>query len=230
MLTQLDSNTLNDPNIQAVLNRLHTAADRQTWKLARLYLPLWLKMKLAGRDRIPWSEMASKSKDLYIPLDRDQGKFCYLLARSLNAKRIVEYGTSFGVSTIYLAAAVRDNGGGIVIGTELVPEKVAQARQNIADAGLANFVEIRQGDALETLKDPGGTIDMVLLDGWKNGYIPMIELLTPHIRTGGVAIGDNIFSFKKDLMPYVEYMQNPENGFQSVTLNMSDGTEFSVRR
>ncbi len=229
-MTQRNSNTLNDPNVQIVLDRLHTTASGQTWKLARLYVPFWLKMKLTGRDRIPWSEMAPKFKDLYLPLDPEQGKFCYLLARSLNARRIVEYGTSFGVSTIYLAAAVRDNGGGIVIGTELVPEKVEKARQNIADAGLANFVEIRQGNALETLKEPGGTIDMVLLDGWKDLYVPIIQLLSPHIRAGGIAIGDNIFSFKKDLIPYVEYMQNPENGFQSVTLNMSDGTEFSVKQ
>ncbi|MFY0538722.1 O-methyltransferase [Nannocystis pusilla] len=133
------------------------------------------------------------------------------------------------MSTIYFAAAVRDNGGGLVIGTELVPEKVAQARANLREAGLEAFAEIREGDALQTLQEPLGAIDMVLLDGWKDLYLPIIRMLGPQVRPGGVVIGDNIFTFKRDLAPYVAYMQDPANGFRSSTLHLADGTEFSVR-
>jgi predicted O-methyltransferase YrrM len=152
-----------------------------------------------------------------------------MVARSLRARRIVEFGTSFGVSTIYLSAAVRDNGGGVVIGSEIEPGKVAKARANLEEAGLSDQVEIRQGDACETLKDPGGAVDMVLLDGMKELYLPIVEMLKPHLREGAVVIADNILAFRKTLRPYSAHMQDVANGFQSVTLFLGDGTEYSVR-
>ena len=79
---------------------------------------------------------------------------------------MAEFATSIGMSTIYFAAAVRDNGGGKVIGSELVPAKVAAACHNLADAGLADYAEIREGDARQTLQDLGGKVDFILIDGW----------------------------------------------------------------
>ncbi len=84
------------------------------------------------------------------------GRFLYMIARAARATRIIEFGTSMGISTIYLAAALRDNGGGRLIGTELEPAKVARARANLDAAGLVDLVEIREGDALDTLGDVGG--------------------------------------------------------------------------
>jgi len=167
-------------------------------------------------------------KDAYIPVDPDQGKFLYVTARVLNAKRIVEFGTSFGISTIYLAAAARANGGN-VIGTELVPEKVNAARANVAQAGLAQFVDIREGDAMKTLSTIDEPIDLLLLDGWKDIYLPMVKMLTPKLRAGAAVIADNVFTFKTALRPYVEHMQNRENGFDSVTLPLGHGMEYSMR-
>lgn len=167
-------------------------------------------------------------KDAYIPVDPDQGKFLYVTARVLNAKRIVEFGTSFGISTIYLAAAARANGGN-VIGTELVPEKVNAARANVAQAGLAQFVNIREGDAMKTLSTIDEPIDLLLLDGWKDIYLPMVKMLTPKLRAGAAVIADNVFTFKTALRPYVAHMQNRENGFDSVTLPLGHGMEYSMR-
>jgi predicted O-methyltransferase YrrM len=86
----------------------------------------------------------------------EQGNLIYLLCRGLRANRVAEFATSIGMSTLYFAAAVRDNGGGMVIGSELVPAKVEAARHNLAEAGLADYAEIRQGDARQTLRDLGG--------------------------------------------------------------------------
>jgi hypothetical protein len=105
------------------------------------------------------AEEVERLKDLYVPVSPKQGRLLYLVARSLRAQRIVEFGTSFGISTTYLAAAVRDNGGGVVVGSELEPGKVATARRHLEEAGLSTFVDIREGDAQETLKNPGGTVD-----------------------------------------------------------------------
>lgn len=213
-----------DARVMSVLARLHGEAARQKLSIVRAFAGVVLM-----RKRLSWGELGERARDLYLPLSAEQGAFCYLLARSIGAKRIVEFGTSFGVSTIYFAAAVRDNGGGLVTGTELVAAKAAKARDNLREAGLEAFAEVREGDALQTLRDVEGPIDMVLLDGWKDGYLPAIELLGPRVRPGGVVIGDNIFTFRKDLAPYVAHMQDPRNGFRSTTLDLADGTELSVR-
>jgi predicted O-methyltransferase YrrM len=218
---------LADPRIRAVLDRLHAEAGKQTLSLVRL-LGSFAGDKLRGRHPSV-AEEVERLKDLYVPVSPKQGRFLYLVARSLRAQRIVEFGTSFGISTTYLAAAVRDNGGGVVIGSELETGKVAIARRNIDEAGLRDFVEIREGDAQETLKDPGGTVDMVLLDGFKQLYLPMLKMLAPGLRQGAVVLADNIFTFRYALASYVAYVQDPAHGFCSVTLFLGDGMEYSVR-
>jgi predicted O-methyltransferase YrrM len=69
---------------------------------------------------------------------------------------------------------------------------------------------------------------MVLLDGWKDLYLPILEILKPKLRPRAVVLADNIYTFKKALRPYVEYVQDPKNGFASSTLQISDGFEMSV--
>lgn len=223
----MTTNTLDTPAVQRVLERLHSAAGAQRAAFIPIALYWGLDALLGRKPSV--EEEARRFKDLYIPLDRDTGRFAYLVARSLGARRIVEFGTSFGISTIYLAAAVRDNGGGVVIGSEIEPGKVAQARANLEEAGLSDQVEIREGDAQETLRDPGGTVDMVLLDGWKDLYVPILQMLTPHVRPGGIVLADNIRTFPKALAPYVARVQGGEHGFRSVTLPLGQGTEYSVR-
>jgi predicted O-methyltransferase YrrM len=148
-------------------------------------------------------------------------------ARAVNAKHVVEFGTSFGISALYLAAAMRDTGGHF-IGSETEPSKISVARENIDRAGLSQWAEIREGDALHTFQNLSAPIDLVLLDGWKDLYLPMLKLLTPKLRKGSVIMADNIFTFKKGLAPYVAYMQSPANGFHSTTLPLGSGIEYSV--
>ena len=93
----------------------------------------------------------------------EQGDLIYLLCRGMCATRVVDFATSIGMSAIYFAAAMRDNGGGTVIGSELVPEKVTTARRNLADAGLADYADIREGDARQTLSSVGGPVDFALI-------------------------------------------------------------------
>jgi predicted O-methyltransferase YrrM len=165
----------------------------------------------------------------YMALDPAQGVFCYLLARSMKARRIIEFGTSFGVSTIYLAMAVRDNGGGIVIGTEMVSDKARQARSNLQEAGLLEFVDIRIGDALETLKNETEPVDFFLNDGFPPSALPVLKIIAPLMRSGGIIITDNVGLFRAEYRGYVEYLRDPGNGFQSALLGLNEGTEFSVK-
>lgn len=219
------STLLQDPT-RAVLDELHAAAKGDRWRFVTLAPSILLGMA-SGRSF--WEVLTPTAmKDFYIPVSPEQGQFLYLTARALGARNIVEFGTSFGISTIYLAAAAKDNGGGSVIGSEIESEKWQVARRNLARAGVEEHADVRLGDALQTLQEVPNGIDLVLLDGWKDLYMPVLELLKPRLRPGAVVLADNIFTFKDSLRPYVEYMQAGTNGFVSTTLHLSDGFEYSV--
>jgi predicted O-methyltransferase YrrM len=158
----------------------------------------------------------------------EQGNLIYLLCRGLRTNRVAEFATSIGMSTLYFAAAVRDNGGGMVIGSELVPAKVEAARHNLAEAGLEHYAEIRQGDARQTLRDLGGPVDFVLIDGWPLNDGPslarqIIEIVAPQLRLGGYVMNDNA---EPD---FLDFIRDPSSGFLSVTLPLKGGTELCVK-
>ena len=209
-----------------VLARLHAEAKGDRLRFLG-FLPK-LAAGLAQRKGL-WDVMTPAAmKEVYMPVNPDQGKLLYLTARALGARNVVEFGTSFGISTIYLGCAVKDNGGGRVIGSEIEPTKHARATQNLRDAGVGEVAEVRLGDALATLAGVPAPIDLVLLDGWKDLYLPILKLLAPKLRRGSVVLADNIFTFRASLRPYVEYVQSGEHGFVSTTLPLSDGFEYSV--
>jgi predicted O-methyltransferase YrrM len=218
---------IDDPRVRGVLDRLYADQKKQVPALLRLSL-VGVRDWLVGHQ-VSVEEEVDRIKSLYVSLSPKQGRLAYMIARSIGARSIVEFGTSFGISTIHLAAAVRDNGGGRVVGTEMVPAKLATARANLQAAGLDDMVEIRAGDARETLRDGPDAIDMVLLDGAKHLYLPILQLLTPRLRTGSVVLADNILMFRRALAPYVQHVQDARNGFSSVTLFLGSGTEYSVR-
>ncbi len=220
------SSLRNEP-LKGVLERLHAAARGDRFRGLKLAPRLALGF-LARRNL--WREVLTPEamKELYIPVSPEQGQLLYLTARAIGARRIVEFGTSFGISTLYLAAAVHDNGGGLVVGSEIEPGKHARAVAHLEEAGLTEVTDVRLGDALETLRELPEPIDLVLLDGWKDLYLPVLELVTPRLRPGAVVLADNIFTFRKSLRPYVNHMQSGEHGFVSTTLHLADGFEYSV--
>jgi predicted O-methyltransferase YrrM len=224
--TETIHSSLQSPQVARTLDRLHRQAQKDALRIA-LAVPFILPDFL-GLRRIDDARLSRRMRSIYIPVSRSQGQLLYLIARSIAARTLVEFGTSFGISTMYLASAVKDNGGGLVVGSELEPSKHARANQHLSEAGLAEFVDIRLGDAVTTLADVEAPIDMVLLDGWKDMYLPVLQILKPKLRPRAVVLADNIFRFKKSLRPYVEYMQSGTNGFVSSTLEISDGFELSV--
>lgn len=216
-----------DPRVRAVLDRLHAAAEAEMEAFAQGAPP----DPRPEPEPQPFNAEGAVEffSDKYISLEREQGNLLYLLARSLGARRAAEFGTSFGVSTTYLATAIRDNGGGLVIGSEIQPSKAAVARANLEEAGVAEFAEIRVGDARETLADPGGPLDLVLIDGFPNLNLTILQLLAPHVRVGGMVMADNVGSFPIEMGDYVAWVQDPANGFASATLPLRGGTELSLR-
>jgi predicted O-methyltransferase YrrM/DNA-binding PadR family transcriptional regulator len=210
----LSDSQIYDPAIRRVLHRLLAAKPRP---------PRGQRQEGERKGLDPYA-----LKNFGFSIRPEQGELIYLLCRSMGARRVAEFATSLGFSAIYLAAAVRDNGGGLVIGSELVPEKVKAARRNLADAGLEALVEIREGDVLETFRDLGGPIDFFLMDGWPTDdevslARRVIELVAPQLRVGAIVLNDNC---EPD---YQQYVQDPANGFLTMSLPFKRTFELSVK-
>ena len=187
----------------------------------------------AAEGAVDWSRFDERTntflRDKLVALDRDKAEFCYHVCRALRARRIVEAGTSFGVSTIFLAAAVRDNGGGIVIATENESGKAAIARRHFTEAGLAGFIDLREGDLCQTLVDIEGPIDFLLADIWTPMALPALSLVHPQLREGAVVIADNTTQFRAAYADYFAFVNDPRNGLRTMTLPFEGGLEFTVR-
>jgi predicted O-methyltransferase YrrM len=214
--------TLTQPTLSLLLDRLFAEADAA--EDLRHPERESLSPEQRSADRADYRRFYGRMKDQPLPVSPATGKLLYLLARSIRARTIVEFGTSFGISTLHLAAALRDNGGGRLIGSEFEPSKIARARKNLAAGGLSDLVEIREGDALETLaRDLPQSIDFVLLDGAKNLYPSILSLLERRLREGALIVADNA-----DASPeYLARVRSTAQGYLSVPFG--DEVELSMR-
>ncbi|RJE17072.1 o-methyltransferase, partial [Aspergillus sclerotialis] len=134
------------PHILALLDRLHAESKAQ-------------ESAITIQD-LQTHDFDDLMRDKFIALDQDKAQFLYQICKTINAKTIVEAGTSFGVSTIYLALAVSENvsatgGKGRVIATENEPEKAKKAKEHWSQCGelVSGVIDLREGDLRETLKD-----------------------------------------------------------------------------
>ena len=218
---------LGDPKLQAIVDRLHAQSLAQEAETGA-----WFSER-AKKGELSWDGLDEKSHrymaDKLVALEADKAEFCHLMCRALRAARVVEIGTSFGVSTLYLAAAVRANGGGVVIGTEHEPAKAQAARGIFAEAGLAGLINLREGDLRETLKIIEGPVDFVLMDIWTEMARPAIELTAPLLRPGAVIVADNTTRVRHTYAAFFDYVNDPANGLTTMTLPFDGGLEMVVK-
>ena len=217
-------NSLTSPPVGPLLDRLFRAAAADPSRSAGL-----AERYPDGFAAVSAREQADAFEQLYIPVSPEGGRLLYTLIRASRPSTVVEFGTSFGISTIHLAAAVRDNGAGRVVSTELNAAKVAEARANLAQADLADQVTILEGDALETLAGLTTPVGFVLLDGWKNLYLPVLRLLEPRLTPGALVVADDTVSMAAQMADYLAYVRNPGRGYLSIAFPESDGLEISCR-
>jgi predicted O-methyltransferase YrrM len=218
--------TLASPAVSALLDRLFAAADRDdpaAFQRAR--------DAIARLERPPGNrERAELMRDVYMPITPDVGRLLYVLTRSRRPETVVEFGTSYGISGIHLAAALRDAGRGRLVTTEFDAVKAGCAQDNFRTAGLADLIEIRIGDAFETLRDGiAGGIEVLLLDGWKPLYLPMLKFLEPRLAPGALIIADDLAVAPEALASYVGYVRAAGSGYVSVEVPLGDRLEISVR-
>ena len=220
------TDTLASPEVAALLNRLFNAADAGDPELlARIQREA--DQRFEGQRYAP--ELAPLFDQAYLPVPPEVGRFLYVLTRAKRPKCIVEVGTSFGVSAIHFACALKDNGEGRLISAELSRAKSEAAAGNLMSLSLGDLVEFRCGDAFETLRSIDGKIDLLFLDGWKDGYLPLLKMLEGAIAPGGLVVADDTKLFPERLASYLAHVREPVNGYRSLDLPIGDGVELSVR-
>jgi predicted O-methyltransferase YrrM len=185
--------TLTTSPLAPLLDRLFAEADAAsaTTMAAVSDIPAEELARLRA-SKTDYLDFYGRLRDAPLAVSRETGALLYMLARGAKAQSIVEFGTAFGISTLHLAAALRDNGGGRLITTEFETSKIARARENLTAGGLVDLVEIREGDALRTFKeDLPETIDLLLLDGAKALYPDILALLENRLRPGAFIVADD---------------------------------------
>lgn len=214
-------NTLREPKVASAIDRMYAEANQQMAQLHERGAQL--------RAAKTAQERADAFSDFYLPVTPESGRLLYTLVRGARPELVVEFGMSLGLSTIHLASAVRDNGTGRVVTTELSAAKVAAATSTFAEVGLDDVITALEGDALQTLATISEPVNFVLLDGWKDLYVPVIQLLEPKLSPGALVIADN--TGLPDAQPYVNYVRDPANGFVGVSFPVrdSDAMEISCR-
>ncbi|MEM7271988.1 MAG: class I SAM-dependent methyltransferase [Actinomycetota bacterium] len=216
----MPANTLATEQVRSTLDALHEDA-KGDWSTLVRNAPqvLW---GLARRQGMMQSFTPAMASEAYLPVSRDGGRLLNTVARATGARHIVEFGTSFGLGTIYLAAAAKDNGGHVTT-SEIEPNKCRVAAENLDRAGLTDHVTILEGDALETLADIEPGIDLLFLDGWKDLYNDILDLLLPRLRTGAIVIGDNVNL--AEARDYFDRVSADDSGF--VTSRVGRDTSIS---
>lgn len=176
-------NLIKHPKAQDTLEKLHasSAHDKQRW---------FELQGESGSDVSKGGGALVRLGEFYLAVSREEGEFLYIFTRAIGARNIVEFGASFGISSIYLAAAAKDNGGTFTT-TEVHPEKCSALRDTFSRAELSDVVQLLEGDARETLKSVNEPIDLLFLDGWKSAYLPIFTLLRPKLAPGAVVLADN---------------------------------------
>jgi predicted O-methyltransferase YrrM len=215
--------TLRDPKVATALERMYAESAEQFASMRDGHID-FSRLESASAQ-----ESADALSEYYLPVTQDAGKLLYALVRAARPATVVEFGMSLGISGIHLASAVRDNGAGRVVTTELSAAKVTAAKKTFAEVGLDDLITVLEGDALVTLQSLDGPVDFVVLDGWKELYVPVLELLEPRLSPGTLVVADN--TSMAELVPYLDYVREPANGYVSVSFPTrdSDSMEISCR-
>lgn len=129
-------------------------------------------------------------KHAYLSITEEQGLFLVELIKKNKFKNIVEFGTSFGISTLFLAQGALETKGRIIT-TELIASKAEKAMENFKKAEVSNIIDVRIGDAMHTLQNHKEPIDLLFLDGWKDLYQPLFNMLESNFHTNTIIYVDN---------------------------------------
>jgi len=204
-----------DPAVWAVIEDYEARAERED--------ELW--------NKLSEEELRRRLDEFLLPVGRAAATLMSLIIRGGELRRILEVGSSYGYSTTWLAAAARAVGGK-VRSLELRPAKAEYARAQLGRAGLTDYVEFHVGDALATLAQLAGPFDFVLIDLWKDLYVPVFDLLHPKLAAGAIIVADNMLEPPGARVHAEAYRERlrAAPGMSSVLLAVGNGLEVSRYR
>jgi predicted O-methyltransferase YrrM len=204
-----------DANIERLLSEYEARAAEE-WRRA---------------DALGPQEFATIRDELLLSVGRATGQLLNLLIRESNAKSILELGTSYGYSAVWLAEAARATGGRVVT-TELAAGKSRHAREKLASVGLDSYVDFKVGDAVRLLEALPGPFDFVLVDLWKDLYVPCFDRFLGKLSDGAIVVADNMLFPENSREHAAAYRQHvrASGRFDSVMLPVGSGLELSRLR
>ena len=168
-----------------------------------------------------------KTAKQYTNIAPENGQFLSILIRSVQARNVLEVGTSNGYSTLWLAAALKETGGRL-ISLEFDQKRAAEAQRHLQEVGLDSITEIRIGNALDEIPKCDTTFDLVFLDAEKNEYRRYLELALPNIRPGGLIVADDTVTMRDEMPDYIEFVFNTPR-LHSVDIPLDDGIILSYK-
>jgi predicted O-methyltransferase YrrM len=204
-----------DRKIEAVLAEYDTRAERESVFMQNSSI----------------EEIEARKDEMLIHIGPDSAQLLSILIKAQGAKTIVELGASYGYSTIWFAEAARATGGRL-ISFELQASKVDYIRVRLKQAGLSDFVEFRVGDAVNNLHQLETSVEFVLIDLWKDLYIPCFDLLVPRLARGAFVVADNMLlppAYRRTGERYQQHVRATDR-FDSVLLPVGSGLEISRLR
>ena len=201
-----------DQKIQEVLSEYEARAAKESPHIMQMSEKEWLRR----RD------------EFMLSVGHETGRLLNILAKGAGARRILELGSSYGYSTLWLAEAARKTGG-MVFSLEINSPKQESARATIARAGLDEHVKFFCGDALKTITSLDGPFDFVLLDLWKDLYVSCFDLFYPKLKPGAIVVADNMLRPEEYLPEAVKYRRYVRSRpkITSVLLPIGSGIELS---
>ena len=173
-------------------------------------------------------EWLARRDEFLISIGPATGQLLNILAKSIKVKTILELGTSYGYSTVWLAEAARTTGGRLIT-VDKVANKHNYARSMLARAGLANYLEFRLGDALDIIDALQGPFDFVLVDLWKERYVDAFDLFYPKLSPGAIIAADNMIlpeNYREDALCYRKHIRSKPK-IDSVLIPVGSGVELS---
>jgi predicted O-methyltransferase YrrM len=184
----------------------------------------------ARQKTLASSEGFTIRDEFLLPIGPEVGAFLHALILAKRPKRILELGTSYGYSTLFMADAARTVGA-TVITMELADWKQAHARERITEAGLTDVVDFRLGDAVAMIEADPGPFDFILLDIWKELYLPCFEAFYPKLSDEAIIAADNMIfpeMARTDVRKFRAAVQ-AVGDLQTTLLPIGSGIELSVK-
>ena len=172
-------NTAKQNKITSTINELFNDSKRDKFKMIK-----------GAAKSIFRPIQPSDFEEVYLSISSSQGVHLKKLILKHKLRNIVEFGTSFGISTLFMAQGALETGGKIIT-TELLESKAKKATENFKKAGVSDLIEVKVGDALDTLKNHDEPIDLLFLDGWKDLYLPLFRMLEPNFHAKTFIYVDN---------------------------------------